>query len=225
MIFKASALAFALLATAYSTTNAATIDTTGGTSNLVSPFGGPDTATYGQTFTAAGSILSDFSLYLTNGSAPLDLRGYIATWTGDRAGSILYESPTVTAAGSGGLEEFHFTPNISLNPADRYVAFLSVSNLLLQNSLFQMPFSGGPSVYPGGAFVFYNNGTNFGALTSAPWDCGDNCGFRGDVAFKATFDAAPVPGPILGAGLPGLLMAGAGLVGFWRRRQKATAAA
>jgi hypothetical protein len=42
-------------------------------------------------------------------------------------------------------------------------------------------------------------------------------------SFDYTVTSTPVPGPIAGAGLPGLIVASGGLLGWWWRRRQKTA--
>lgn len=213
-----SAIALAAVALAASSAALAQdIDTTGGTplSDYWNPFGSPDTATYGQTFTAGAGqdTLQSFSLFLGSrhdGSGPLSLKGYFGTWEGDHVGSILYTSGTQTTNGN---QEFDFnTGGLGLAAGSQYVGFLSVSDLGAQDtSNFYMPQANVPLA--DGNFVYLNNETNFSQIFSPGWAVTDP-----DVAFKATFGGASgaVPEPDTWA----MMLFGFGAVGAGMRRRK-----
>ncbi|WP_270933576.1 PEP-CTERM sorting domain-containing protein [Falsiroseomonas oryzae] len=200
---------------------AADIDTTtGGRTGAIALFGAGRLPTFGQIFAPdpARPILTSFSLFLdyradTNvgipNVGPLDLRGYVATWVGNGAGTILYTSETRTKPDTDDLTEFAFTPNLILSPAELYVAFLSITELP-QTALraFEIPY--GPSdIYTFERYVFSQVGT-FEALTTTDWQSLAFPNTDRDTFFKASFDVpATVPEPaalaLFGAGLFGLL--------------------
>ena len=205
---KARYVPFAVLLCAVSGWAGTEYNNFSGYSDYWQPFGNPDTATYGETFsapTSGGTSLTSFSFYMGTPVSPGDIQlsAYIATWTGSNIGTVLYSSPMVDYANTGDAELTFDTGGLALSSGSEYVAFLSVSEYYGDSSGLSHVSQG--SGIPGGGFVYDNNSGDFAALYTGGWSGPTSP----DWAIDAEFGSAAIPEPgtvmLLGTGLVGLV--------------------
>ena len=84
------------------------------------------------------------------------------------------------------------------------------------NLAFSVMDMDGATRFSGQDNIIYFFKDDFQTLLNFPPEAGSGFVHR----IQVTTPAAAVPGPIAGAGLPDLILASGGLLGWWRRRQK-----
>jgi hypothetical protein len=160
-----------------------------------SPFGVPNTATYGQTISVAPgtAVLSSFGFEIGNCTANVSFRGEVYAWDGTKAtGPSLFESPVTNVTSSGPFQLVTFNAGGLTLPPGVYVLFASTSRDQTEAPAAGCQWGVTPNntAYPGGNLVLLNNGPTPSQWTTAAWTS-----VALDFAFQVNMGPAPGPGP------------------------------
>lgn len=215
-------LAAILMGAVLAPAHAAVIDTTSlwDGKNPVRPFGGSNsTTTYGETFSAPGGALKNFTFFINTFGKSIAASARVYAWSdqkngGSAVGKALFDK--AVTLNSNSLQSFTFhTGGLALSKSASYVALLTVTDNAQPGGSYWGMLPRRSGLPYDGKFVFYNNNGDSVRLTNSTWD---GLSWPNSLAWKATFNDVPEPASmaLLGMGLFGLMAS--------RRRNKSAQA-